>query len=560
MRSVNLDKTAMKKKLLVIPDMKGEFCVFKNNLRILAGKPLIAYAIEAAQRCTTQPLDIVVTTNDASVIHLCDTYSIPAIPNQFIDTGNDPDVTLDPIINDTVRKVERERNHKYDIIITLQPTSPLIKAETIDAALNIFEHSDYDTILSAINEPRLAWKRTSNGFLPQYAERKNRNNLPEYLVETGTFLICDRTNLMSGSRIGEKVYIYQLPKNEGLEIINEYDWLIAEKELSKKTILIRLDGYVTIGMGHIYRGLQLANMLFEHKIIFVISHKSELAEKKIKDLGYTYIVINDNIEILEIIKNTQADIVINDILNTDAAYMKQLSASHVRVVNLEDLGDGAVYADAVINDLYEPQNELSNFYWGSRFYCLREEYFNAKRNPKTNTFIREILVSLGGTDPSHLTEKVVEACLGLPTTASCNITLILGAGNSSYEKIMDLIKSAPKHISFNVLQDVSSLSFFMEKADLAISSQGRTMYELAYMTVPTIIMAQNPRELTHEFGYLSNGFINLGLGTDIDVHTICETIVWLMNCPQIRQQMKKRMASMDLEKGIYRVKKIILGE
>lgn len=549
----------MKKKLLVIPDMKGEFSVLKNNLRILAGKPLIAYVIEAAQQCV-HPMDIVVTTNDSSVIHLCDTYSIPAIPNQFIEGGNNSDITLDPIINDTVQKVERERNLKYDIIITLQPTSPLIKGETIDEALNIFEHSAYDTILSAINEPRLAWKQTGNDFLPQYTERKNRNNLPEYLVETGTFLICKRTNLMAGSRIGKKVYIYQLPQNEGLEIINEYDWLIAEKELSKKTILIRLDGYVTIGMGHIYRGLQLANMLFEHKIIFVISYKSELAEKKIKDLGYTYIVIHDNMEILEIIKDTHADIVINDILNTDVAYMKQLSVSHVRVVNLEDLGDGAVYADAVINDLYEPQNELSNFYWGSKFYCLREEYFNAKRNPETNTFIREILVSLGGTDPSHLTEKVVEACLGLPATASCNITLILGAGNSSYEKIMDLIKSVPKHISFNVLRDVSSLSFFMEKADLAISSQGRTMYELAYMTVPTIIMAQNPRELTHEFGYLSNGFINLGLGADIDVHTICETILWLMNCPQIRQQMKKRMASMDLEKGIYRVKKIILGE
>ena len=548
----------MKTKLLIIPDMKGEYGIIKSNLRILAGKPLIAYAIEAAQGCAAD-IDIVVTTNDPSVIHLCDMYGVPAIPNHVMGDNNS-DITLDPIINDTVLAVEKERKFCYDIIITLQPTSPLITSDTLNSAFSFFEAEHYDTVISAINDPRLAWKRNGKKFSPQYSERKNRNYLPEYLIETGTFLICKRKNLDDGSRIGHNVYIYELPHNEGLEIVHEYDWLIAEKELSKKTILIRLDGYPQIGMGHIYRGLQLANMMIEHKIIFVISDKSTLAEKKIRDLGYTYIVIHNNMEILKIIRELNADIVINDILNTDVEYMKCLSEENIRIINLEDLGEGAIYADAVINDLYEPQNDLPNFYWGSKYYCLREEYFNAKRNFNTNPFVREILVTLGGTDPSHITEKVAKACMLLPDTVSCNITLIIGAGNSSYEEITNLVKKAPKHISFTVLQDVSSLSIHMEKADLAISSQGRTMYELAYMTVPTIIMAQNERELTHEFGYLPNGFINLGLGSDIDVHTISETIVWLMNCPQIRRQMKKRMASMSLEKGMYRVKQLILGE
>ena len=110
------------------------------------------------------------------------------------------------------------------------------------------------------------------------------------------------------------------------------------------------------------------------------------------------------------------------------------------------------------------------------------------------------------------------------------------------------------------MQDVKTLSIYMSQADLAIASQGRTMYELAYMTVPTIIMAQNERELTHEFGYLSNGFINLGLGKELDDKTIYQTILWLINCPQIRVQIKNEMEKLDLENGVYRVKKLILGE
>ena len=86
------------------------------------------------------------------------------------------------------------------------------------------------------------------------------------------------------------------------------------------------------------------------------------------------------------------------------------------------------------------------------------------------------------------------------------------------------------------------------------------MFELAHMTVPTVVIAQNKRELTHEFGYLANGFINLGLGENIDVSTIRETLTWLYRSPQIRKQIKMQMSGYQLEKGIHRVKKLILGE
>ena len=102
----------------------------------------------------------------------------------------------------------------------------------------------------------------------------------------------------------------------------------------------------------------------------------------------------------------------------------------------------------------------------------------------------------------------------------------------------------------------------MERADIAISSQGRTMYELAYMQVPTVLIAQNERELKHEFGSLENGFVNLGINNELEDITIFSTLSWLITCQQIRQQMKEcmRNRSKELSEGMYIVKELISKE
>ena len=80
------------------------------------------------------------------------------------------------------------------------------------------------------------------------------------------------------------------------------------------------------------------------------------------------------------------------------------------------------------------------------------------------------------------------------------------------------------------------------------------------MGVPTFLLAQNTREQHHEFGYLKNGFINLGLGKEVENETIKQTILWLVRSPQIRKQMKQQMLSKDLKSGINRVKNIIFNQ
>jgi spore coat polysaccharide biosynthesis predicted glycosyltransferase SpsG len=463
-------------------------------------------------------------------------------------------VTLDPVIFHAMNEMEKAQNIQYDIIITMQPTSPLLKRETLDAAIEYFISNDFDTVLSGINKPHLSWTEKEAKIVPAYEKRLNRQYLPKNLMETGAFFISKREFVEGHSRFGPNVSVYEISENEAIDIDTPQDWWIAEKELSKQNVLIRVEGHSEIGLGHIYRGLLIAYNLIDHNVKFVLSEKSDLGIKKIEASHFPYSVIQNDNDIVNLIKDFNCDILVNDMLDTEEEYVHLCKSTGVRVVNFEDLGQGAKLADAVINDLYEKKNELSNHYWGSEYYCIRDEFLLAQPSVFREN-VEEILVIFGGTDPCNLTKRLFDVVEKI-NDDKIHYTFILGMGYTRTNELIE--KSKIQNLNVDFIQDVKLMTEYIGKADIAISSQGRTMLELASMGVPTILMAQNKREQHHEFGYLQNGFINLGLGSEVEDDTIKQTLLWLINSPQIRKQMKDQMKKKDLKKGIDRVKSIIL--
>ncbi len=540
--------------LVVIPARGGSKGIPRKNVRLICGKPLIGYSITNALDSIFN-LDVVVSTDDDEIERVALSYGAKVIRrSEELATDN---ITLDPVIYNALCKVEEKEKKAYDLVITMQPTSPLLKTVTLDNAIRYTIENNFDTVISGINRPHLSWTEVEGKIIPLYKERLNRQYLPKNLLETGAFFISKREFIKKGGRFGPNVSIYKVPENESIDIDSPQDWWIADKELSKKSILIRTDGYSEIGLGHIYRCLLLAYNLIEHDIRFVISSQSDPGIKKIHVSHFPYNVIEDNYEIGELAKRYKCDIVINDILDTDKEYIKYCKSLGVRVVNLEDLGSGAAYADAVINDLYDKRNDYKNHYWGSDYYCIRDEFLLTKP-AEFKKDVEEVLIIFGGTDPCNLTRRLFEIVKSNPNNDKIHYTFILGMGYKNSEELVEVDDKLDSNIE--IVRDVKLMTEYMRKADIAISSQGRTVLELASMAVPTILLAQNEREQHHEFGYLQNGFINLGLGSDAEDQTIKETLLWLINSPQIRRQMKGQMLKKDLKKGIQRVINIMLDK
>ncbi len=166
------------------------------------------------------------------------------------------------------------------------------------------------------------------------------------------------------------------------------------------------------------------------------------------------------------------------------------------------------------------------------------------------------MVIFGGSDPTDLTGRLYRIAEKLhdemPETAFHFIT---GFGYAHKDQVVD----APEKNIF-VHNDVKRVSAYMKNADLAITSQGRTIYELASMGVPAIVLAQNEREAQHVFAGIQNGFINLGLGSRTDDTTVIQTIRWLVNTPNVRREMRSAELTKKFENGQKRVIDLILED
>ena len=193
--------------LAVMPARGGSKGIPRKNVRLMNGKPLIYYAIQNAKDCKIID-DIVVSSDDEEIQDLARKYGVEVM-NRNSELAQDA-VTLDPVIYDAVVRMEQSKNVKYDVVITLQPTSPLLSSKTLNAAVEEFVSSEYDTFISAVNKPHLSWTVKEEKYVPNYTARLNRQLLPPNYLETGAFLITKRACMSEKNRIGQKVSVYEM--------------------------------------------------------------------------------------------------------------------------------------------------------------------------------------------------------------------------------------------------------------------------------------------------------------------------------------------------------------
>jgi CMP-N-acetylneuraminic acid synthetase/spore coat polysaccharide biosynthesis predicted glycosyltransferase SpsG len=530
--------------LIIIPARGGSKGIPRKNLRPLNGKPLLYYSVNLALGSAYHP-DVYVSTDDDEMAYFAEKFGAKVHLREK-NLGGDL-VTLDPVIYDAFQKISNRERKQYDFVITLQPTSPLLTTHSLDMALKrIIEAPQVETILSAVNDTHLTWGKNDTGYFPNYHARVNRQQLPKVFKETGGFFISRAAVVTPNARIGKVVDLYEVPTGESIDIDSHEDWSLCEYLLQRKTILFCVAGYQQIGLGHVYNCLTLAHHIMNHKIIFLVDKKSDLAYNKIKENNFE--VYQQEQSLVEDIINLSPDVVINDRLDTDRDYIVSLRKAGLKVVNIEDLGDGSMEADLVINAIYPEKESFPNHYFGADYFCAREEFL--LHSPKQiKDKVTRILLSFGGVDPNNLTRKVLSAIYDYCVQEKIKIQVVLGLGYADPEGLSQFSKA-------DIVRNVKNISDYMASADVAFSSAGRTIYELALLGTPSVVMAQNARELTHFFASEEHGFLHLGLGEDVTEQTILQNFTRMMAAEK-RMDMHRKMMQHDIRNGRKRVIKLI---
>jgi CMP-N-acetylneuraminic acid synthetase len=402
------------------------------NVRLLAGIPLVAHVIRTCQRVGA--IDrIVVTTEDDEVAVVARRHGAEVVrrPSSLAEFT----VPLAPVITDAVEQLEA-RGEAFDVVATVQPNNPLVRAESLTEGLSRFADPAVESVVSVWPSYRLRWRMDGEGRpQPDFHARRNRESLPAMYLESGGLLAVRRPLLNPDRHVADRVSLLVLDREEAVDIDTYHDWWMAEKILGRKRIVFHVIGSSENGLGHVYRALTLARRLSDHEVFFLCEEGQDLAYSVISEAGFDVHGYRESpIRTLEWLG---PDIVVNDVLDTTEDLVRGMRGRGWRVVNFEDMGPGIAHADIVINALYEAPHHAPHVKTGAEWYCLREEFYSASRHDVRDE-VRRILLCFGGTDPSRITLFALRALADLP--ASVAIDVVVGPGFGAQSELDSLVR------------------------------------------------------------------------------------------------------------------------
>lgn len=219
--------------LAIIPARSGSKGLKDKNIKLLNGKPLLAYSIEVA-RDSGLFSDVFVSTDSEEYAKIALEWgaSIPFLRSDELAT--DTASSLD-VIKDAVRRYG-EIGKSFDTVALLQPTSPLRKAEDITEGYKQMESKKANAIVAVCevdHSPLWCNVLPENGELTQFLNKevtnKPRQSLPTYYRINGALYIFKTEYLMTTDNIfKEKCFAYVMDRFRSIDIDEELDFRITE--------------------------------------------------------------------------------------------------------------------------------------------------------------------------------------------------------------------------------------------------------------------------------------------------------------------------------------------
>lgn len=334
-------------------------------------------------------------------------------------------------------------------------------------------------------------------------------------------------------------------------------------------VAARADGGPNIGMGHIQRCLALCSQLKKNgaEILF-ISKKDEATKNKIKQEGFEVIVLKDNIDLKEDLKDTinaiktyGADVVITDSYAIDEHYLSEIKKIVPLLVSIDDLAEMSFPSDIVINqNIYAKDLNChsltgkTKFLLGPEYTLLREEFSNPGKR-KINEKVKNILITLGGSDSFNLTPKILKILDRI--SQSFKIAVIIGPFFRNMTEIEETAKEIDKNIE--LIYDSCKMSQLMLNSDLAVAGGGTTLYELAATGTPALAFCLAENQLRNIKGMAEAGtVINMGWGNNWTEKKFYEKIDELIDNHMLRRRVSKLGQELVDKKGSQRAAKSIL--
>lgn len=212
----------------IIPARGGSKGIPRKNIKLLAGKPLVAYSIQAA--INSKYIDkVIVSTEDDEIAKVSEEFGAEVVkrPDEL---AKDETKTA-PVLDQVVSELENN-GYKPDIIVLLQPTSPLRTEKNIDEALELLINSNKDSIFAGHRAGKTMplWKQNSDGSLMALYDyhlrprRQEAHLMEPMLCENGAiYAIKYDAFKITKDFLGNNVGFYEMEPQVDIDTAEDFD-------------------------------------------------------------------------------------------------------------------------------------------------------------------------------------------------------------------------------------------------------------------------------------------------------------------------------------------------
>lgn len=223
--------------LAIIPARAGSKGIPGKNIRLLCGRPLIAWSIESALRSTS--IDrVVVSTDSHEIATIALSYGAD-VPFIRPDELSGDKATTESAMLHCISWLGEHEGYSPDYTTLLQPTSPIRSIDSIDNAFSRLKEESGNSLLSVSEFWHFLWEGRSK---PQanydFFKRPRRQDIGDEDLkykENGSIYITETSGLQaSGNRLSGKIVLSEMSEEESFEIDTLLDWLIVETILNAR--------------------------------------------------------------------------------------------------------------------------------------------------------------------------------------------------------------------------------------------------------------------------------------------------------------------------------------
>lgn len=225
-----------RKILAVIPARGGSKGVPRKNIKQLVGKPLIAYSIEAAKRSVYVD-KVIVTTDSEEIACISEDFGaeIPFI--RPVELATDSSRSIDALVHAVTWM--RLHAEPFEIVVFLQPTSPLRTGFEIDEAIEtFFAHNmlGLASVAEVVENPVLMRRMDDHGILHPLlpiGSTVRRQDMPKFYRVDGAIYINRCDELTCDTSLNDNPIAYVMPKMKSVDIDSFEDFKVAEQNLKE---------------------------------------------------------------------------------------------------------------------------------------------------------------------------------------------------------------------------------------------------------------------------------------------------------------------------------------